>query len=151
MNHAEKAAMLFREKAYNCAQAVFAAFTDVTGVDEATAIRMSGGFGGGVGRLREVCGAVSGAVMVLSMQYAPADPANQAQKMEFYKTIQDFAARFRELHGSIVCRELLGEKAGSGYIPAQRNEEYYKMRPCERFVYDSAMLLDAYLEELRAK
>lgn len=148
MNHAEKAAMLFREKKYNCAQAVFGAFTDLTGVDEAMAIRMSGAFGGGMGRLREVCGGVSGAIMVLSMLHAPADPADQEQKMEFYKKIQTFAGRFKEMHGTIICRELLGDQAGTGYVPAERTEEYYKMRPCERMVYDAAALMEAYLKEL---
>lgn len=150
MNHAERAAYLFKEKKFNCAQAVFGAFTDVTGVDEAMAIRMSGAFGGGMGRLREVCGAVSGAIMVLSMVYAPEDPAAQDAKMEFYRRIQEFAGRFREMHGDIVCRELLGEKAGAaGHVPAERTEEYYKMRPCERFVYDAADILEKYLEELK--
>lgn len=150
MNHAEKAAVLFREKKYNCAQSVFAAFNDLTGIDDAMAIRMSGAFGGGMGRLREVCGAVSGAIMVLSMLHAPADPADNTAKMEFYKKIQDFAARFREMHGTIICRELLGDQAGTGYVPAERTEEYYRMRPCERMVYDSAAILEQYLKELES-
>ena len=151
MTHSEKARDLFLE-GYNCAQAVFGAFTDVTGVDEAMAIRMSGAFGGGMGRLREVCGAVSGAIMVLSMVYAPEDPAAQDAKMEFYRRIQEFAGRFREMHGDIVCRELLGEKAGAaGHVPAERTEEYYAMRPCERMCYDAAQLMDELMQELKSE
>ena len=149
MNHAEKAVYLFREKKFNCAQAAFAAFGDLTGVDEAAAIRMAGAFGGGMGRMREVCGGVSGAIMAFSMLYAPEDPADQAAKMEFYRRIQEFANRFKAIHGTIICRELLGDQAGSGYVPAERTEEYYRMRPCERVVYDAASVLEQYLEELK--
>lgn len=140
--HAMKAVKLFRENGYNCAQAVCVAFCDVTGLDERTALRISAPFGGGMGRMREVCGAVSGALMVLGLLFAPDDPTDKAAKAEHYRMVQDFAARFRERNGSIICRDLLGDKAGSGPVPDDRTEEYYRLRPCERMVYDAADLAD---------
>jgi len=145
--YANKAVGLFREGGCNCAQAVCAAFCDVTGLDERTAMRVSSSFGGGMGRMREVCGAVSGALMVIGMMLAPEDPTDKPAKTEHYRIIQEYAARFRERNGSIVCRELLGDKAGSGYVPEDRTEEYFKMRPCERMVYDAAALLEQTLAQ----
>ena len=146
-NHAECAARLFREGC-NCAQSVFLAYMDMTGMDRDTAIRVSASFGGGMGRLREVCGGVSGAIMALGMICAPLDPADQDAKAEHYRRVQEVARRFREKNGTIICRELLGDKAGSGHVPEARTEEYYKMRPCERMVYDGAAALEEVLKEL---
>ena len=105
-NHRERATALFQE-GYNCAQAVFCAFADVTGLDLETSARLASSFGGGLGRLREVCGAVSGAAMVLGMAEGYADPKDAQAKKDHYARVRDFAARFREANGSIVCRELL--------------------------------------------
>ena len=148
--HAQRAARLFRE-GMNCAQAVFAAYGDLTGFDEKTSLRLSASFGGGMGRLREVCGSVSGALMVLGFLRAPLDPTDNAAKAAHYALVQEFAKRFRERHTSIICREILGARAGSGYVPEQRTEEYYAMRPCERCVYDAAEIVDAMLNETEAK
>ena len=147
INHAERAAQLFREGC-NCAQAVFLAYSDMTGMDRDTAMKLAASFGGGMGRLREVCGGVSGAIMALGMICAPTDPTDQDAKAEHYRRVQEVARRFRENHGTIICRELLGDQAGSGHVPAARTEEYYKMRPCERFVYDGAAALEEVLKEL---
>ncbi len=144
--HAQKAARLFRE-GLNCAQAVFCAYGDLTGLDRQTSIRLSASFGGGMGRLREVCGSVSGALMVLGMLRAPLDPTDHAAKAAHYALIQEFAKRFRERHASIICREILGTRAGSGYVPEKRSEEYYAMRPCEHCVYDAAEIIEAMLHE----
>ena len=146
-NHAERAARLFREGC-NCAQAVFLAYMDMTGMDRDTAIRVSASFGGGMGRLREVCGGVSGAIMALGMICAPLDPADQELKAEHYRRVQEVARRFREKNGTIICRELLGEQAGSGHVPEKRTDEYYKKRPCEQMVYDGAAALEEVLKEL---
>ncbi len=146
-NHAERAARLFREGC-NCAQSVFLAYMDMTGMDRDTAIRVSASFGGGMGRLREVCGGVSGAIMALGMICAPLDPTDQDAKAEHYRRVQEVARRFREKNGTIICRELLGDKAGSGHVPEARTEEYYKKRPCERMVYDGAAALEEVLREL---
>ncbi len=146
-NHAKRAAELFREGC-NCAQAVFTAYCDLTGLDERTAMRIAASFGGGMGRMREVCGGVSGALMALGMLCAPDDPGDQAAKAAHYARVQELARRFRERNGSIICRELLGEKAGSGHVPEARTEEYYRMRPCERMVFDAAEILEEMLKEM---
>lgn len=146
-NHAERAARLFREGC-NCAQSVFLAYMDMTGMDRDTAIRVSASFGGGMGRLREVCGGVSGAIMALGMICAPLDPTDQDAKAEHYRRVQEIARRFREKNNTLICRELLGDMAGSGHVPEVRTEEYYKKRPCERFVYDGAAALEEVLKEL---
>ena len=145
--HAERAARLFREGC-NCAQSVFLAFSDLTGMDRDTAIRVSASFGGGMGRLREVCGGVSGAIMALGMICAPLDPSDQALKAEHYRRVQEVARRFREKHDTIICRELLGDQAGTGHVPEARTEQYYKTRPCEKFVYTGAAVLEEVLREL---
>lgn len=147
MNHAQRASQLFREGC-NCAQAVFLAYMDMTGMDRDTAMKVSASFGGGIGRLREVCGGVSGAVMALGAICAPTDPTDQAAKAEHYRRVQLLASRFKERNSTIICRELLGAKAGSGHVPENRTEEYYKLRPCERMVYDAAEILEELLKEL---
>ena len=106
MTHAEKAEAYFRQ-GYNCAQSVLLAFGDMTGLDDETALRVSSSFGGGLGRLREVCGAVSGACMVLGLVKGYTDPDDREGKRAQYRLVQEFAERFREQNGSIVCRELL--------------------------------------------
>ena len=144
-NHAEKAARLFRE-GYNCAQSVFVAFTDLTGMDEQTAIRLSASFGGGMGRLRETCGGVTGALMALGLLCAPQDPTDRDAKAAHYARVQELARRFRDQHGTLLCRELLGDMAGSGHVPDARTEAYYNQRPCERLVYDGAANLEEMLQ-----
>ena len=102
-NHAEIAEQLFL-KGYNCAQAVFCAFTDVTGYDLDTSARIASSFGGGLGRLRETCGAVSAAALVLGVALGYADPADREAKKRHYALVREFAERFRALNGSISCR-----------------------------------------------
>lgn len=134
MDRAEKAAALFTG-GYNCAQAVFAAFADEFGLDEALAARLACGLGGGVGRMREVCGAVSAAAMVLGMRHGP-------DKAAAYPVIQDFCACFKAETGSIVCRELLaGTGATTGGAPEARTDAYYRKRPCVELVKLAASLL----------
>ena len=141
-NHRERATALFQE-GYNCAQAVFCAFADVTGLDLETSARLASSFGGGLGRLREVCGAVSGAAMVLGLVKGYSDPTDRKAKTEHYKLIQDFCARFKEKNGSIVCRELLsGVNTAEGGVPEKRTGEYYKKRPCPTLVREAAELVD---------
>ena len=144
-DHGRIAEELFRE-GYNCAQAVLIAFSDVTGLDRGTAARLSSSFGGGLGRMREVCGAVSGAAMVLGMVKGCADPTDTEAKKAHYRRIQDFARRFKELNGSIVCRELLaGVSVTSGGEPEARTSEYYKKRPCPQLVRQAAQILEEML------
>ena len=146
-NHAELARELFMQ-GYNCAQAVVCAFCDVTGLEIDAAARMASSFGGGLGRLREVCGTVSGAALVLGIVKGYADPEDYAAKKAHYALVQDFARRFREANGNIVCRELLkGIGATEGGAPEARTEAYYKKRPCPNLAYCAAEILDEMMKD----
>ena len=147
MTRTEKAITLF-ENGCNCAQAVFAAFADLCGIEEKLALRISSSFGGGLARQREICGAVSGACMVLGALYGYDDVADPAAKAAHYARVQAFCGAFRAQYGSIVCRELLGAKiAENSPNPTPRTPEFYRTRPCARFVGACAELLEAYLQE----
>lgn len=146
-DHSKLAGELF-ESGYNCAQAVFGAFSDITGIDIKSAAKLASPFGGGLGRMREVCGAVSGMYMVLGVLYGYADPECKEEKVELYKNVQKLAEEFKKIHGSVICRELLGEKKGeAGHMPADRTPEYYGARPCTRVCMDCAAMLDKFIEE----
>ena len=144
-NHSILAAELFL-KGYNCAQAVAVAFCDVTGLDETLSARLSSSFGGGLGRLREVCGAVSGMAMVAGALYGYEDPQDDAAKKAHYERIQQLAGQFRNQMGTIICRELL-ENPPSDPTPSPRTAEYYADRPCARFVMVAAEILDDYIQK----
>ena len=125
----------FRE-GRNCAQSVFCAFAGELGLDGETAARVSCGLGGGVGRMRETCGAVTGAALVLGMRHGP-------DKAQVYPHVQRFCERFKAECGSIVCRELLaGVGASAGGAPEERTKEYYRKRPCVELVRLAAGLLE---------
>ncbi len=148
MTKKEKAMELFRQ-GYNCSQAVFGAFAEELGLDFETAVKISSSFGGGMGRMREVCGAVSGMFMAAGMKCGYSSPTDTASKTAHYKLIQDFAAEFRSQNGSIVCRELLGlEGSDNNYVPSERTKEYYKKRPCAELVGDAAEILEKYFQSL---
>lgn len=146
MDHSALAAELF-SRGYNCSQAVLLAFSDVTGLDETKAAALSASFGGGMGRLREVCGAVSGAFMVAGLLWGNFAPGDRAAKAEHYELIQSVAARFREENGSIICRELLGLPGSSDPVPEERTEAYYSRRPCGEYVRIAAKILDDFIKE----
>ena len=132
---------------YNCAQSVALAFDDLTGVDAAVLARLSAPFGGGMGRLREVCGAVSGMFMVLGALDDSAQPLSQTDKAALYARVQALAGEFEERHGSIVCRELLGlTEKRQPPTPEARTEAYYRKRPCPAIIGDAAAILEAALE-----
>ena len=145
MNHVERAVELFVE-GYNCAQAVAAAFGDLTGLDEKTAARMASCFGGGMGRMREVCGAVSGMLMVAGVLYGYDDPKATKEKRELYAQVQAMVGQFREELGSIVCRDLL-KNPPSDPNPTPRTEQFYKDRPCARMVATAARIMDEFIAE----
>lgn len=144
MTRAESAAQLFCS-GYNCAQAVAAAFADVTGVTREQAAKMASGFGGGFGRMREVCGAVSGMTLVFNQLYGYQQP-DEAAQMQVYAAIQQLAGQFKEQAGSIICREILNNPP-SDPAPSPRTAEYYAQRPCARMVYWAAEILDRYIAE----
>lgn len=146
-NHGEIAEKLFRE-GYNCAQAVLIAFSDETGLDQETAARVASSFGGGLARMREVCGAVSGAAMVLGMLKGYADPTDPTAKKAHYHLVQEFARRYKELNGSIICRELLkGVDTVKGSDPEARTDAYYRKRPCPALIHQAADILDEMLSK----
>lgn len=145
MDRGEKAAQLFL-RGYNCAQAVAVAFSDLTGLSPQLSAKMASSFGGGMGRLREVCGAVSGMLMVTSVLYGYDRPEDEQGKKVLYKLVQTLAGKFREQNGSIICRELLGNPP-SDPNPSSRTAEYYRQRPCAAMVYTAAEILDAYIAE----
>lgn len=119
-NYRERAIEFFKQ-GYNCSQSVFAAFCEEVGIDFETAIKISSSFGGGMGRLREVCGAVSGMFMVAGMKHGYTAPKDKLSKEQHYKLIQSMAKKIEEINGSIICRELLGlSKKRENYIPSER-------------------------------
>ena len=143
----DAAERLFRE-GYNCSQAVLLAFADVTGLDDETAAKLASSFGGGLGRMREVCGAVSGAAMVLGLAKGYSDTTDAEAKKAHYKLIQKFANRFKEQNGSIICRELLsGVAVKGGSDPEKRTAEYYKKRPCAELCRIAAEIAEDLIKE----
>ena len=145
MDHGTKAAELFLS-GYNCAQAVEVAFHEELGLTESQAARMASAFGGGMGRMREVCGAVSGMLMVLSQLYGYDTPGDDASKKRLYGEVQELAGKFREKNGSIICREIL-KNPPSDPNPTPRTAEYYAKRPCARMVLTAADILERFMEE----
>lgn len=136
------------QNGYNCAQAVLLSFSDLTGLDEKTAMRIASSFGGGMGRLREVCGAVSGMFMAAGLIYGQDAVPDNKEKSAHYAMLQGLAARFREENGSIVCRELLaGVTRDTSPNAEPRTEAYYKKRPCGELCAMAAEILDAYIKE----
>lgn len=146
-DHSKKAAELFLE-GYNCCQAVFGAFCDVTGLPFDMAMRLSSSLGGGVGRLREVCGALLGGEMVLGILCGYGTPETGKIKAEHYARVQQLAHRFRDARGSYLCRELLGVAGEEAPNPAPRTGEFYKNRPCLKIVENAALLTEQMLKEL---
>lgn len=144
MTHAEKAEALFREGC-NCAQSVFLAFEDMYEMDHATALRLSSGFGAGMGKMRETCGALTGAFMAAGVMYGYSDVNDRQAKIDTYAMIRHIAAEFEKQKGTVVCRELLGIKEGEDLPePAVRTEEYYRTRPCMGLCALAAQILDDY-------
>ena len=136
------------ESGCNCAQAVLLAFSDLTELDEATAMKLSASFGGGMGKLREVCGAVSGALMAAGMIYADGGVPTQENKAAHYEKVRTIANRFKEENGSYLCRELLeGVPVSKDGAPEERTEQYYKKRPCGELCAIAARILEDLLEQ----
>ena len=135
------------KKGYNCSQSIVLTFTDILPMDSDTLSKMASSFGGGMGRLREVCGAVSGMFMVAGLLYGYEGPETGQVKADHYARIQDLAHRFEEQHGSIVCREMLGLSVKHDVpTPEARTDEYYKKRPCVEIIGDAAEILDEYIK-----
>lgn len=140
---AKKAMELFQE-GYNCAQAVLGAFAQDMNMDFQQAMMLASSFGGGMGRMREVCGAVSAMFMVAGLDKGYSDPKDSTEKAGHYDYIQQLAAKFKAENGSIICRDLLGlAKSGpDAPVPEKRTEAYYKKRPCQLLVGQCAAILE---------
>ena len=137
-------------KGFNCAQSVAGAFCDELGLDFESAVKLVSGFGGGFGRMREVCGAVSGGVMVLSSVFGYSDTSDPEAKKREYAIIQNFMNAFREKTGSYICKELLEGGFNSGHAPeetSERTEEYYEKRPCSDLTRISAELVEEIIRD----
>jgi len=141
MSHREVAMNYFKQ-GFNCAQSVVMAFRDLTGLTEEQSARLAASFGGGLGRMREVCGAVSGMAIVVGILYGYDDPRVPGAVGEHYALVQSLAAKYREENGSIICRELLGDRSAIRSAPEPRTEAYYQKRPCAELVGCAADILD---------
>lgn len=134
---------------YGCCQSVVAAFADLYNLDDTMAKRIAAGFGGGVGRMRMMCGAVSGIVILAGLDRGQIDGADRKGKSMCYKVVQELLDEFKVQNGSVVCAELLGlkghEKAVSSYVASPRTAEYYKTRPCAAKVESAARIFAEYL------
>ena len=135
---------------FGCCQSVVAAFSDLYGIDEEQAKRIGAGFGGGVGRLRMMCGAVSGIVILVGLDCGQTDGDDRDGKSACYQVVQQLLARSEAENGSLSCAEILGlkghEKAQSSYIASPRTAEYYKKRPCAAKVESAACIFADYLK-----
>lgn len=141
MDHAQKARDLFLSGC-SCSQAVFAAFAGDFGIDHDMALRLASSFGGGMGGMRETCGAVSGMLMAAGMKWGYSDVGNLDIKTAHYARVRSLIERFKEEHKTIVCRELLAHLSELKKDPSARTAEYYRVRPCAMFVETAARLLD---------
>lgn len=128
------------ESGYNCSQSVFCAFCEDFGIDFETGLKISSSFGGGMGRLREVCGAVSAMFMLAGLKFGYTSNDDDVKKAEHYKLIQYLADEFAKKNGSFICRELIGEDR-NGFIPDERTEKYYQKRPCAELVASAEKII----------
>ena len=143
----EKAVSLFKE-GYNCSQSVVAAFADIYGFSHEQALKMSASFGGGIGRMRQTCGAACGLFMLAGLETGCVDGKDREGKEANYKVVQELAEEFKKRNGSLICAELLGlsKSAPTPATPEARTAEYYKKRPCVKMVEEAARIFSEYLE-----
>jgi C_GCAxxG_C_C family probable redox protein len=143
----------FFMQGYGCCQSVVAAFSDLYGMDHEMALRVAAGFGGGVGRLRMMCGAVSGIVMLVGLDCGQTQGSDREGKSACYKVVQDLLAQSQAENGSLICAEILGlkghEKAQCSYVASPRTAEYYKTRPCAAKVESAARIFAEYLKRTK--
>lgn len=144
----EKATALFKE-GYNCSQSVVAAFADLYGFTHEQALKMSASFGGGIGRMRQTCGAACGLFMLAGLESGCTEGKDREGKEANYKLVQQFAEEFRKRNGSLICAELLGlaKNAPTPTTPEARTAEYYKKRTCVKMVEEAARIFAEFLKE----
>lgn len=143
---AEKAKKLFYE-GYNCTQSVVGAFLDRYGLDTETAMRFCDGLGGGMGRMRLTCGAVSAMALIAGLELSSGKPKDLNNRAEVYAKVREMSEAFKEKNGTVICRELLGSSMprDNSSRPEERTPEYYKKRPCPGCIYDCAEIIDRLL------
>ncbi len=141
----EQAVQTF-ESGYGCAQSVFATYADLFGIDRETALKLASPMGGGIGRMREVCGTVSAMALLAGLKEGNIDPSDEEGRERIYLLVRKMSDSFREENGTIICRELLGlEEREQSAKPGKRTEEYYASRPCSRLVRCAAKLVEEML------
>jgi len=138
----EQTARDYFKQGYNCAQSVFLTYAEKYGIDRETALKLSSSFGGGMGRLREVCGAVSAMFMIAGLEKGYTENNNDEIKAMHYTLIQNLASKFKEKYGTIICRELLGLDGEDNPIPSKRTPQYYSERPCEEIIAETCKIID---------
>lgn len=143
-----KAADLFKS-GYNCSQSVVAAFADMYGFTEEQALRMSASFGGGIGRMRETCGAACGMFLLAGLETGATVGSDKEGKARNYELVQELAAQFKERNGALKCSELLrlSEDSALSAVPEERTTAYYAKRPCAKIVEDAAEIWAEYLKK----
>ena len=144
----ETAIALFKE-GYNCSQSVVAAYADMYGFTREQALKMSASFGGGIGRMRQTCGAACGLFILAGLETGCTEGKNREGKEANYKLVQEFAEEFKKRNGSIICGELLGltKNSPTPTTPEERTAEYYKKRPCVKMVEEAARIWEDYLQK----
>ena len=137
----ERAVQLFKE-GYNCSQSVVGAFADLYGFTQEQALLMSASFGGGIGRMRQTCGAACGLFVLAGLQSGTTIGSDREGKSRNYAMVQQLAESFKQINGSIICAELLGLKPNAEITPkaSERTDSYYKKRPCSEMVRTAARL-----------
>ncbi|WP_071146615.1 C-GCAxxG-C-C family protein [Bacteroides ihuae] len=145
-NRVERANELFKS-GYNCSQSVVAAFADMYGFTEEQALRMSASFGGGIGRMRETCGAACGMFLLAGLEKGTIEAKDKEGKAANYALVQELAAEFKKRNGSLICAELLGLKRKDQItsVPEERTDQYYAKRPCSKMVEEAAKIWEEYL------
>lgn len=147
LSRVEEAVKTF-ESGYNCAQSVFATYADLFGMDKETALKMSSAMGGGIGRMREVCGVVSAMALLAGLKEGNTDPGDEQAKEAIYLLTRQMADKFKEKHQTIICRELLGiEGMEKSAKPSERTDSYYAARPCSKLVATAAGIVEEMLLE----
>ncbi len=146
MNHGDTAVGLF-DSGYNCSESIFCAFSGEYGVDSDTAARISGGFGGGMGRCGEVCGVLTGSFMTIGLAFMKGDmPPSPEMKADVYARVSEMARRFREVHGEIRCNDLLGVDISTPEGQKKAKDGDFHHTKCAEFVRTAAGILEDMLE-----
>jgi C_GCAxxG_C_C family probable redox protein len=145
MDHKQKTIDNYKN-GYTCAQSVLTAFTDVTGLDTETSAKLASSFGGGMGGMKEVCGVLAGAFMVLGMKYGYNETSTPDEKKAHSALIKSFGDQFRDKYGSLLCRDLEATAKTEGFLQGEQNNEFYQKKPCAVYVEYAAELLDEFLK-----